>query len=153
MEPSVLKGRCSSWGCRADWWASSICSRAGIPAPGSTALFHSSILALRRALGRWRATTIPCPCRGKAHVRILSGMANIPVGTVGEEKLLVTSEVTINFLGMEGARVLSTPHMIGYMERTSRNTWDEKEKIGEGTHERAIIDIAKFATRLAEKLK
>jgi predicted thioesterase len=80
-------------------------------------------------------------------------MANIPVGTVGEEKLLVSSEVTIDFLGMEGARVLSTPHMIGYMERTSRNTWDEKEKIGEGTHERAIIDIAKFATRLAEKLK
>ena len=130
-------------------------------------------------------------------------MANIAVGTVGEAKLLVTSEVTIDFLGMEGARVLSTPHLIGYMERTSRNTvlplmepgydtvgtqvnvshlaaaplgmtvtfraevtgvtgrrvqfrveaWDEKEKIGEGTHERAIIDIAKFATRLAEKLK
>ncbi|MGD0872916.1 MAG: thioesterase family protein [Bryobacteraceae bacterium] len=130
-------------------------------------------------------------------------MANIAVGTVGEEKLLVTSEATIDFLGMEGARVLSTPHLIGYMERTSRNTvlpllepghdtvgthvdvshlaatplgmtvtfraevtgvtgrrvqfrveaWDEKEKIGEGTHERAIIDIAKFATRLAEKGK
>jgi fluoroacetyl-CoA thioesterase len=94
--------------------------------------------------------------------------------------------VAINFLGMEGARVLSTPHMIGFMERTSRNTvlplldagydtvgthvnvahlaaapmgrvefrveaWDEKEKIGEGTHERAIINVAKFATRLAEK--
>ena len=29
--------------------------------------------------------------------------------------------------------------------------WDEKEKIGEGTHERAIINVAKFATRLAEK--
>ena len=28
---------------------------------------------------------------------------------------------------------------------------DEKEKIGEGTHERAIINIARFATRLAEK--
>ena len=28
---------------------------------------------------------------------------------------------------------------------------DEKEKIGEGTHERAIINIAKFATRLAQK--
>jgi predicted thioesterase len=128
-------------------------------------------------------------------------MANIPIGTTGEEKLLVTSEVAINFLGMEGARVLSTPHMIGYMERTCRNTvlplmdagydtvgthvnvahlaaapmgmtvtfraevtkvserrvefrveaWDEKEKIGEGTHERAIINVAKFATRLAAK--
>jgi fluoroacetyl-CoA thioesterase len=130
-------------------------------------------------------------------------MANIPIGTTGEEKLLVTSEVAIDFLGMEGARVLSTPHMIGYMERTARNTvlplldsgydtvgthvnvahlaatplgmavtfraevtgvsdrrvqfkveaWDEKEKIGEGTHERAVINVAKFATRLAEKKK
>jgi len=128
-------------------------------------------------------------------------MAQNPIGTTGEEKLLVSSEVAINFLGMEGARVLSTPHMIGYMERTCRNTvlplldaghdtvgthvnvahlaaapmgmtvtfraevtgvserriefrveaWDEKEKIGEGTHERAIINIAKFATRLAAK--
>jgi fluoroacetyl-CoA thioesterase len=128
-------------------------------------------------------------------------MANIPVGTKGEQKLLVTSEVAINFLGLEGARVLSTPHMIGFMERTCRDTVlplldagydtvgthvnvahlaaaplgmavtftaevtgvndrriqfrvearDEKEKVGEGTHERAIINVAKFATRLAEK--
>ena len=130
-------------------------------------------------------------------------MANIPIGTTGEEKLLVTSEVAIDFLGTEGARGRSTPHMIGYMERTCRNTVlllldpgydtvgthvnvahlaaapvgmtvtfraevtavrerriefrvearDEKEKIGEGTHERAIINVAKFATRLAEKKK
>jgi fluoroacetyl-CoA thioesterase len=130
-------------------------------------------------------------------------MANIPIGTSSEEKLLVTTEVAINFLGLEGARVLSTPHMIAYMERTARNTvfplldpgydtvgthvnvahlaaapmgmtvtfraevtgvserrvqfrveaWDEKEKIGEGTHERGIINVAKFATRLAEKVQ
>jgi predicted thioesterase len=128
-------------------------------------------------------------------------MATIPIGTKGEQKLLVTSEVAINFLGMEGARVLSTPHMIGFMERTCRDTvlplldpgydtvgthvnvahlaaaplgmsvtfsaevtgvaerrvqfrveaWDEKEKIGEGTHERTIINVAKFATKLAAK--
>jgi fluoroacetyl-CoA thioesterase len=130
-------------------------------------------------------------------------MANIPIGTSSEEKLLVTTEVAINFLGLEGARVLSTPHMIAYMERTARNTvfplldpgydtvgthvnvahlaaaplgmtvtfraevtgaserrvlfrveaWDETEKIGEGTHERGIINVAKFATRLAEKVQ
>jgi predicted thioesterase len=130
-------------------------------------------------------------------------MANIPIGTTGEEKLLVTSEVAINFLGMDEARVLSSPHMIGYMERTCRNTVlpllepghdtvgthvnvahlaaapigaavtfraeiigvegrriqfrvearDEKEKIGEGTHERTIVNVARFATRLAEKKK
>jgi predicted thioesterase len=128
-------------------------------------------------------------------------MASIPIGTSGEEKLLVTSEVAINFLGNEGARVLSTPHMIGFMERTCRNTvlplldpgydtvgthvnvahlaatpmgttvtfraevtkvgerrvefrveaWDETEKIGEGTHERAIVNVARFATKMAAK--
>ncbi len=130
-------------------------------------------------------------------------MANIPIGTKGEQKRLVTTENAISFLGMEGARVLSTPHMIGLMEWTCRETvfplleagydtvgthvnvahvgaapigmtvtftaeviavterrvqfrveaFDEKEKIGEGTHERAIINVAKFATRLAGKLK
>ena len=49
-------------------------------------------------------------------------MANIPIGTKGEFQLLVTTEVAINFLGTEGARVLSTPHMIGFMEMTCRNT-------------------------------
>jgi len=128
-------------------------------------------------------------------------MANIPIGTRGEEKRLVTNENAISFLDMEGARVLSTPHMIGMMEWTCRNTVkplldegydtvgthvnvahlgaapigmsvtftaevigvtdrrvtfkveavDEKGKIGEGTHERAIINVAKFAARLAEK--
>jgi fluoroacetyl-CoA thioesterase len=130
-------------------------------------------------------------------------MPNLPIGTKGEQKILVTSEVAIDFLGQENARVLSTPHMIGYMERTCRDTvlplldaghdtvgtqvnvwhlaaspigavvtftaevtsvkdrrvefrveaWNEKEKVGEGSHERAIINVAKFATRLAEKKK
>jgi predicted thioesterase len=130
-------------------------------------------------------------------------MANIPIGTRGEQKHLVTSENAISFLGVEGARVLATPRMIGLMEWTCRETvfphldagydtvgthvnvahlaatpigmtvtftaeiigvtdrrvqfrvaaFDEKEKIGEGTHERAIINVAKFATRLAEKQK
>ena len=128
-------------------------------------------------------------------------MAEIPIGTKGEQQILVTTENAINFLGLEGARVLSTPHMIGMMERTCRDTvkpllgdgydtvgtqvnvahlaaaplgmsvrfqaevtgvngnrvefrvdaWDEKEKIGEGTHQRAIINVAKFATKLAAK--
>jgi predicted thioesterase len=128
-------------------------------------------------------------------------MANIPIGTKGESRLLVTTEVAINFMGADGPRTLSTPHMIGYMERCCRDTVlpllepgydtvgthvnvahlaaapvgmsvtftvevigvegrrvefrvearDEKEKIGEGTHVRAIINVAKFATRLAEK--
>jgi predicted thioesterase len=130
-------------------------------------------------------------------------MANIPIGTRGEQTRLVTTENAISFLGLEGARVLSTPQMISLMEWTCRETVqpllepgydtvgthvnvahlagapigmtvtftaevlsaterrvqfrvearDEKEIIGEGTHERAIINVAKFATRLAEKQK
>jgi predicted thioesterase len=126
---------------------------------------------------------------------------NIKIGTKREVRLLVTSEEAIDFLGLADARVLSTPHLIGYMERTSRDTvlpsletgYDtvgtkvaishlaaapigsvitftseitavqdrrvkfnvtartEEELIGEGMHERAIINVAKFAVRLAEK--
>jgi len=126
---------------------------------------------------------------------------NIAIGAKREDKLLVTSEVCIAFLGAEGARVLSTPHMIGFMERTCRDAvlpmleagydtlgthvnvahlaaapigacvtftaeiasvtgrrvqfrveaWDETEKLGEGTHERTIVNVARFTARLAER--
>ena len=128
-------------------------------------------------------------------------MADIPIGTKGEEKLLVTSEVAIDFLGIEEARVLATPHLIGHLEMTARNSikalldpghdsvgtevyvahlaatpigmnvtfrsevisvaerrvtfkveaYDEKDKIAEGTHERGIVNVARFATRVAAK--
>jgi predicted thioesterase len=129
-------------------------------------------------------------------------MGDIPIGTKLEQKLLVDDEVAINFLGLEGARVLATPWMIGWMERTCRNAvlpfldaghdtvgthvnvyhlaatpmgmtvtfkaeivgvdgrrvnfkveaWDEKEKCGEGTHERAIVNIGRFAAKMQGKL-
>lgn len=128
-------------------------------------------------------------------------MAEIPVGTKRELQILVTSDLAISFLGLEDARVLSTPQMIGLMEKTCRDAvlplldpgfdtvgthvsvahlaaapigsrvtfraevirTNERriefrvdaaaggEKIGEGTHERAIIDVAKFAARHAGK--
>jgi len=128
-------------------------------------------------------------------------MAEILIGTKLEKKLLVDNEVAINFLGVEGARVLGTPWMIGWMERTCRDAvlpfleaghdtvgthvdvyhlaatpigmtvtfkaevtkvtdrrvdfrveaWDGKEKCGEGTHQRAIVNIARFATKMQGK--
>lgn len=113
----------------------------------------------------------------------------------------MTEEVCIGFLGLDAARVLSTPHLIGYLEMTARNlikerldpgwdsvgthvdlrhlaatpvgmsvrllaevisssdrrvacrieAFDERDKIAEGTHERALIDVARFAARLAAK--
>lgn len=128
-------------------------------------------------------------------------MAQIPIGTVGEYKTRVTSDITITFMGVDGARVLSTPEMIRLMEHACRDavlslldsghdtvgthvnvfhraaalvgsqvtvraevlgTTDrriqfrveaatEKETIGEGTHERTIVNVAKFAAKQAEK--
>jgi len=128
-------------------------------------------------------------------------MGQIPIGTQGEFNLLVTGEVAIDFMGNESARVLSTPHLIGYLELTCRNTVknlldtgydtvgthvdikhlaatpiglhvkflaeviavedrrivfrveasDEKEKVAEGTHERFIVNVARFGERLQAK--
>ena len=130
-------------------------------------------------------------------------MAAIPVGTWHEEKLVVTPDVAIDFMGVKDARVLSTPNMILGLERTSRDAvlplldpgydtvgthvnvyhlaatpvgmtvtfrtevtsvedrrvnfrveaFDEKEKIAEGTHQRFIVNVARFAARVQEKHK
>ncbi len=129
-------------------------------------------------------------------------MAEIPIGTALEESLLVTPDLAVDFMGIEEARVLGTPHMIGHLERTARNTllpylepgydtvgtvvnvahlaatpvgmsvrfraevlsvedrrvnfkveaFDEVEKIGEGTHQRFIVNVARFAERVQAKL-
>lgn len=47
-------------------------------------------------------------------------MKQIPLGTTGRRRLLVTPETAIDFIGDERARVLSTPHMIAYMEWAAR---------------------------------
>ena len=130
-------------------------------------------------------------------------MAELRFGATREETVTVGNENAITFLGPEGTRVLSTPHMIGYMERTCRNlalsmlepgadtvgthvnvshraaaplgatvtfhaelASAEKNRvnfrvsarcgetvIGEGEHQRAIIDVKSFASRVAEGRK
>jgi len=128
-------------------------------------------------------------------------MNTIAAGTKHEEKCLVTGENAINFMGLDGPRVLATPWMIAYMEMTCRNcalphlpegfdtvgtevhvkhlaatplgmtvtfraevisvedrrvnfrveASDEKEKVGEGTHQRFIVNVERFKQRLREK--
>lgn len=128
-------------------------------------------------------------------------MHHIEIGGRLELKLLVTTEVAISFLGEHAARVLSTPHMIGWMERTCRDcvlpmleqgydtlgthvnvwhlaaaplgacvtfqaeiagvedrrvefrvaAWDETTKIGEGTHQRAIVNVTRFTEKMKAK--
>ncbi len=130
-------------------------------------------------------------------------MANIRIGATREETLSVSQDVTIDFMGLEGARVLSTPNMILGLERASRNAvlpmldpgydtvgthvdvyhlaatpigmtvtfrteitsvddrrvnfkveaFDENEKIAEGTHQRFIVNAARFAARVQEKAR
>lgn len=48
-------------------------------------------------------------------------MKQIPLGATGRRHLLVTPETAIDFLGDERARVLSTPHMIAWMEWAARD--------------------------------
>src|ERR1017187_3282804 len=64
----------------------------------------------------------------------ISHLAAAPIGTVVTFK----SEI----IGVEERRVV-----FQVIART------EDEVIGEGTHERGIINVAKFATRLAEKMR
>jgi len=128
-------------------------------------------------------------------------MREIPLGAESEQKLLVTSEIAVDFLGLESARVLGTPYLIAFLEITARNAikpllgadedtvgtevnvrhlaatpigltvtfrakviavndrrvnfkveaFDEKEKIAEGTHERFIVNVARFAARVQAK--
>ena len=128
-------------------------------------------------------------------------MADIPVGLTGEYRCTVRPEIAVDFLGLEGARVLGTPFMIMLIEMTARNAmlpllnpgydsvgtevcvrhlaatpigmeitfkteviavderkvkfkveaWDAKEQIADGTHERFIVNVERFAKRLAEK--
>ncbi|MBV9504727.1 MAG: thioesterase [Acidobacteriia bacterium] len=128
-------------------------------------------------------------------------MAQIAIGTKGRSQTIVDDTNSTRFLGLEDARVLSTPQMILLMEKTCRDTvlplldpgFDtvgthvdvahlagaplgsrvtvdveviavnerriefrveaatEQEKVGEGTHQRTQINVAKFAAKQAAK--
>lgn len=125
----------------------------------------------------------------------------VPLGANHEENLQVTEDMAISFLGPGAARVLSTPHLIGFLEMTARNLikqfvepgedsvgtlvnvrhlaatpigmhirlraeivsvegrrvlcrvdgWDDREKIGEGMHERFVVDVERFGLRVRAK--
>jgi predicted thioesterase len=134
-------------------------------------------------------------------MKVQTVMAELKPGVEGEQKIVVGANVAIDFLGMEGARVLGTPHLIMLLEMTCRNSikplleagfdsvgsdvsvkhlaatpigmqatfrsrvlevegrrvrfaveaFDEKEKIAEGTHERFVVNVARFAERVQAK--
>ena len=129
-------------------------------------------------------------------------MSEIPTGARRTCEHLVTSELAIDFLGPEEARVLATPSLVALFEMCCRNllreflpagqdsvgahielrhlaptplgmrvrlqvevtgvegrrvqfrleAMDEREKVAEGTHERFIVDVARFTQRVRQKL-
>lgn len=66
------------------------------------------------------AKGFPRACR-KTRARYHNDMKEIPLGACGRRHLLVTPETAVDFLGDERARVLSTPHMIAWMEWAARD--------------------------------
>jgi predicted thioesterase len=77
-------------------------------------------------------------------------------GLRGELSLVVAEEHTARHLGSGGVRVLATPQMILLIERagvaaTDHLLPDGIELVGEGRHERYIVDLARFGRRVAEK--
>ena len=125
----------------------------------------------------------------------------IHIGQRNEDRFTVTEQITAYQVGSGSARVLATPWMIAYMERTAHRlltcclpeghtsvgtlvnvrhlaatplggevrvevevlsmegnrvyfsvrAWDEVELIGEGEHERAVIETARFLRRVEKK--
>jgi predicted thioesterase len=125
----------------------------------------------------------------------------IQPGASNEERFTVTEQITAYQVGSGSARVLATPWLIGYMERTAHRlltcclpegqtsvgtlvnvrhlaptplgvevrveavvislegnrvyfkvrAWDEIELVGEGEHERAVIEEARFLRRVEKK--
>lgn len=130
-------------------------------------------------------------------------MGEIPIGAQREDTVVVTPELAIDFLGVDSARVLATPRLIGLLEATCRNlllayldpgqdsvgthvdvrhlaatplgievrlrakiasvdgrrvnfqveAYDELEKVAEGTHQRFIVEVARFAERVSAKAR
>ncbi len=128
-------------------------------------------------------------------------MEQIHIGMRGESTRLVEERYTAAHVGSGTLKVLATPSMIGFMERTCLESiqtvlpegqssvgtmvnirhlaatpmgqevkivseviavegrrvlfhveaWDAKEKVGDGEHERYIIDVARFIKRVQEK--
>jgi fluoroacetyl-CoA thioesterase len=77
---------------------------------------------------------------------------------LGEGYDTVGTEVCIRHLAATplGMEVTYRSELIAVEDRRLKfkvEAFDEKEKVGEGTHERGIINVAKFAARLEGKLK
>jgi predicted thioesterase len=75
---------------------------------------------------------------------------------LGDEHDSVGTEVCVKHLAATPMGMKVTFHsevieVVGRRVKFKVEAFDEKEKISEGTHERGIINIAKFVARLQQK--
>lgn len=54
-------------------------------------------------------------------------------------------------IGMEARFIAEVTGLSGRRVWFRVEAWDEREQIADGTHERAIVDISRFAERVAQK--
>jgi len=95
----------------------------------------------------------------------------VTIGTKGREEAVVLPELTAKHIGSGTVPVLATPMMIALMEKTCRlsvkpfldegqetvgthvNVNDANGIVGQGTHERFIIDEKRFGEKMDAKQK
>jgi predicted thioesterase len=89
-----------------------------------------------------------------AHLEITARDSVLPFLDPGYDTVGVRVDVRHLAATPMGMRVTFHSELTGIDGRRLQfnvEAFDDREKIGEGTHERAIINVAKFAARLAEK--
>ena len=107
----------------------------------------------RKRRARWR-------CGGRSNVGELwlSLCVMITIGIKGREEAVVLPELTAKHIGSGTVPVLATPMMIALMEKTCRLSVkpyleEGQETVGQGTHERFIIDENRFRDKMNQKSK
>jgi predicted thioesterase len=111
------------------------------------------------------AHTAPRVGSGRVHVLATPVMINLMEAAAldaveamlpdGHQSLGIRLDVSHHAATPVGMRVVATARLIGVEGRRLRfsvEAQDEKELIGEGTHERVVVNVARFDERVQRKL-
>jgi predicted thioesterase len=111
------------------------------------------------------AHTAPRVGSGRVHVLATPVMINLMEAAAldaveailpdGQQSLGIRLDVSHHAATPVGMRVVATARLIGVEGRRLRfsvEAQDEKESIGEGTHERVVVNVARFDERVQRKL-
>ena len=73
-------------------------------------------------------------------------------GLAGHSDLVVGDEHTAPRVGSGLVQVLATPMMINLLEAAALEAHYERQLIGDGEHQRVVVNVEKFDARVARKL-